>query len=512
MSQVFRHRRKPLPYAVAFALLQLGIHLAGNSRYGFHRDELLYLALGDHPGFGYKEVPPFIAMLAWLLKHSIGTGLFAVRLLPALCSALIVYLSCRLVIDMGGRRFAVVICGIAITFAPSFLASGYLFQPVVFDQLFWVLSAFFLVKYNQTRRPVFLYALGASLGFGMLNKYTMAFYGLALFAALLVSGQRKLSLNRHFWLAMLFSLAIFSPNLIWQITHHFPVVHHMRELRESQLEHISAVNFLVQQLLVHGTGVFVYLPGLAVLLVAMRLKNFRFIAWALFGTLLILLLGNGKSYYAFGAYPLIFSAGGYACERIVKSSLLPLRWALALLLFLPNILLLPLAVPVLPVGQALAYFSRVKTRTGVRFPFIWEDQQEHPLTQDYADMFGWDELAAKVAKIYARLPEAERKTTVIFATNYGLAGALDHFGRRYHLPRVVSLSSSFAIWAPEALRARHMIYVARETTLEHYGLHIKKMGEISSACAREKGTAIWWVGSTNKAIRDLYRKEWLALR
>lgn len=498
-------------YAAFFAALQFVIHLAGSMQYGFHRDELLYLALGEHPDWGFKEVPPFIAFLAWLLKHSIGDSLFAVRLFPIMAAALIVYLSCRLTAAMGGRAFAIVICGSALVFAPSFLASGYLFQPVVFDQLWWVLSAVLMVKYINTRRLLYLYGWGAACGFGMLTKYTMAFYALAMLVGLLLSGQRRIFLNRHFWLASLAGLLVFSPNLIWQITHHFPVVHHMKELRETQLEYLSPVSFFIQQLLIHGTGVLVYLPGLLFLLAAFRLRNYRFLAFALFGTLILLVLGNGKTYYAFGAYPPIFAAGGYACERIIKQSFAPLRWGFVLLL-LPNLVFLPLAVPVLPIKNAVAYFSWVKKAAHVRFPFVWEDQREHPLTQDYADMYGWEELARKVADVYKRLPAEQKRRTIIFADNYGQAGAIDYFGKKYGLPKVVSLSSSFAIWAPPELRAENMIYINDEVDFRDAARSAKKVGEISSVYAREKGMPVYWIEGLKPAIKKVYHQQWLDRR
>lgn len=507
------HRSRNLfPYVMLFPLLQLCIHLIGNNQYGFHRDELLHLALGEHLDWGFKEVPPMIAALAWLITHTLGDSLFAVRLLPALCSALIILVGCLTTIEMGGRRFAVIITGTTLTFAPSFLASGYLFQPVVFDQLWWVLSAWFLAKFIRTHKPGYLYLWAAASGLGMLTKYTMAFYTLSLLIGLLISGHKKVFLNRHFWLACGLGLLIFSPNLIWQIIHHFPVLQHMQELRETQLEYISPVNFLTGQLLTHGTGALVFLPGLVFLLFTIRLKNFRFIGVALLATLLLLILGSGKVYYAFGAYPLIFSAGGYACERIIKTSLYPLRLAFIIFLLVPNLVLLPLAVPLLPIKKAVPVFAWMDKSLGLHFPFTWEDQQQHPLTQDYADMYGWDELAQKVAGFYNSLSDDQKRSTIIFADNYGQAGAIDHFGKKYGLPKAVCLSSSFAIWAPEKLEAANIIYINDELDFKDQIASVKKVGEIRSIYAREKGMSIYLIRGLKQPIKDLYHQQWLKLR
>jgi hypothetical protein len=46
-----------------------------HSVYEPHRDELLYLAEGAHPAFGYMEVPPMISVFAWLIQHA-GNNMF----------------------------------------------------------------------------------------------------------------------------------------------------------------------------------------------------------------------------------------------------------------------------------------------------------------------------------------------------------------------------------------------------------------------------------------------------
>lgn len=43
------------------ALAKFGLHLPVISRYGFQRDEFLYMALGDHLAWSYWSNPPLIA-------------------------------------------------------------------------------------------------------------------------------------------------------------------------------------------------------------------------------------------------------------------------------------------------------------------------------------------------------------------------------------------------------------------------------------------------------------------
>lgn len=119
-----------------FALISLTLHLIGLNNYGIGRDEFLHIALGNHPAAGYMEVPPFIA---WIAKFSItffGDSAFAIRIIPATFAALTILTAGFIVKEIGGRNFAITINGLALCLSPAFLASGYLLQPVVFDQ-FW---------------------------------------------------------------------------------------------------------------------------------------------------------------------------------------------------------------------------------------------------------------------------------------------------------------------------------------------------------------------------------------
>ena len=49
---------------IYLALLKLLIPLFTSPEFEFHRDEFLYMAMGDHLALGYLEVPPFIAFIA----------------------------------------------------------------------------------------------------------------------------------------------------------------------------------------------------------------------------------------------------------------------------------------------------------------------------------------------------------------------------------------------------------------------------------------------------------------
>ncbi|RYE16757.1 MAG: glycosyltransferase family 39 protein, partial [Sphingobacteriales bacterium] len=265
-------------FILIFVAIKVALNLVAISNFGFHRDELLHLTLGDHLDWGYKEVPPFIALLAKISMSVFGDSIFASRILTTIASGVIIWLTGLITRELGGRKFAIALACLSMILAPAFAASGYLFQPVVFDQLWWVLAVWLLIKYINTTDAAYLYGVGATVGVGMLTKYTMVFFTVALIIGILISKQRKLLFNRHILGAALLAFIIFLPNLIWQWQHNFPVINHMSELRSTQLEHISAGDFIMQQLLVNGIALFVWLAGFLFLLFSFKLRKFQFLA------------------------------------------------------------------------------------------------------------------------------------------------------------------------------------------------------------------------------------------
>jgi hypothetical protein len=476
------------------------------SHYGFHRDELLHLALGDHLDWGFKEVPPFIALLAKITTSVFGDSVFAARIFSTIFSGLIIWFTGQIVVELGGRKFAITLTCLALIFSPAFAASGYLFQPVVFDQLWWVLTVYLLIRYINTSSPVYIYLLGAVIGVGLLTKYTMAFFAIALILGLLITRQRKILWNRHILFAALIAFLIFLPNLIWQFQHHLPVVTHMKLLRSQQLEYITPLDFIKQQLTINGIALIIWLVGLGFLLFSKRLRNFQFLAFAYILVFIFLLEMNGKSYYLFGAYPMLFAAGGYGFERWMKARGYVFRTAVVLLSTLPDLLLLPLVLPVFPINQTVSWFKMLHISP------TWEDQKMHPLTQDYADMFGWDEIAQKVAKAYHSLTPEQQKNTQVYADNYGEAGALHHFSKLYNFPDAASLSSSFTLWTPDSLNARYIIYVDDDNggnikKFQPYLESYTKIGEVEFPYAREKGTGIFLLINPKPELNEVYMKE-----
>src|ERR1043166_3177421 len=75
-------------------------------RYGIFRDELYYLACGEHLDWGYVDQPPLIGFIGWIARRVFDDSLIGLRLIPALAGAATVWLTGKVTREMGGGRFA----------------------------------------------------------------------------------------------------------------------------------------------------------------------------------------------------------------------------------------------------------------------------------------------------------------------------------------------------------------------------------------------------------------------
>ncbi|MBS1524378.1 MAG: glycosyltransferase family 39 protein [Bacteroidetes bacterium] len=486
--------------------------------FGLQRDELLYITLGDHLDWGYKEIPPFIAFLARISTSVFGPAIFASRIFSTIFCGLITWFTGLMVLEFGGKKFAIAVACLATIVSPAFAASGYLFEPIVFDQLWWLLSAWLIARYISTRNAKYIYLTGLVTGMGILTKYSMAFFILALIVGLLATKQRKLFWNKHVLYAASIALLVFLPNLVWETRHHFPFVTQMHELRTQQLSAITPLEFIIQQLLVNSVVLFVWLPGMWLLLFAPALCKFRFMAFGYLVLFVFLLIMAGKNYYILGAYPMLFAAGGYGIEKWLGRSPYGVRAAVLAMLIIPNLVIFPMAIPVFNLDQTIALYRY----EGQLMPFLlfetkWDDNKLHPVTQNYGDMIGWNEMVRKVASVYNHLSPDQQKHTQIYADNYGEASSLHLYGKQYHLPEVISLNSSFSMWAPPKLDADYIIYVD-----EKGGRNVKKfrpdvatcrkIDEITDPLAVERGTGIFLITHPKAGFNNIYQRQFAEAR
>ncbi|MEM9931681.1 MAG: glycosyltransferase family 39 protein, partial [Bacteroidota bacterium] len=398
-----------------------------------HRDEYLYLAEGHHPLWGYMEGPPIIGWVAGISQLVFGATVWAAKLPVLLVGLLSLWLVFQFVRELGGNKYAQLIAGAGWLLSPAFLGSNNLFQPVSFNQFCWLLTGLAWVRVINYQRPKDWYLLGGVVGLGLLTKYSIVFYLLGLAGGVLLTKERRFLANKYCWQAVGIALLMWSPNLWWQYSYGFPVASHMQELASTQLVNMSTADFLIPQFLVHFAGLFIWLPGLYWLFHSEKLRPYRSLAWAYVFLILLLLGFSGKAYYSFGAYASLFVAGGCFWADVLKNR----SWLIILPLAV-NFLVMPFALTVLPIETMKQYGVYVRDNYGLEPPLRWEDGTIRDLSQDYADMHGWEEMVAAVADFYHSLPPEAQAKCMIEGGHYGEAGALNFFRKKYHLPEAVS--------------------------------------------------------------------------
>lgn len=489
MEITFFKRWKDHQVILFLALLKLSIHFLTNTRYGLHRDEYLYFDEGKHLAWGFFEVPPMTPFIG-AIANVLGGSQFMIRLFPALAGMLIIVLACRLMLQLGGGRAALWITGISMTLSPALLGSNTLFQPVSFNQLFWFLIAYQTIQIIQTQRARAWHMLGILMGLAFLTKYSVVFYLLVLLLVLIASPHRKLMWSPHFLLAILLALLIALPNLWWQWQHGLPVLAHMRELRETQLLHVSWPHFLQSQFRFHFGFSVVWICGVVGLLRGRSRSEYKYLAWALLGTILLIGTLSGKAYYTAGAFLILFPFGGLFLEQWIVQP--RWRWSLMTGLFLISLPILPFSLPILPLSTLKSYISFLNIDLGIYYKQRWEDGKYYPIPQDIADMHGWEEMVQKVAKIYQDIPADRRESCMIYGGSYGHAGAINYFRKKYDLPVAQSLNSSYAFWADPNTQFDKQIMVDDVFNLESsWFSQMELVDSIANPNARDPGYIYW---------------------
>jgi hypothetical protein len=456
--------------------------------YELHRDEYLYYEQGHHLDFGFLENPSLIGVMAFI-SLLLGGSFFWIKFWPSLLGVLTILITAGIVRELGGKFFACVVAALGILFT-AYMRIHFLFQPNALEICSWTLGIYFLLRFINTQQNKYIYFLSLAMALGWWSKYSVLFFATAILISLLLTPYKKVILQKHFWLALLLGFVLVLPNIIWQYMHNWPLMHHMDELRATQLKYISKTGFIKDQFLLLLPVVFVWLGGLIWLLFQ---SKYRLIAFIYLFTFLLIMLGSGKAYYTLGAYPMLVAAGGVWLERI-STTRLWLRWAaVAFILFLA-IPFIPVLLPMQPPQQMAVTNKKFKLdEMGL---LKWEDQQNHPLQQDFADMLGWKELSGKAEALFLSLPDTAKRNAIVYCRNYGQAGALRYYASDPGFrSKIICDNGTFLLWIPDHLKFRHLLFVGDkmpdndDAVFQHFQ-KVTTIDSVSNTFARQYGDKI----------------------
>lgn len=436
------------------ALARVALYVIAAPNYGYFRDELYYLACGEHPAWGYVDQPPLIAWMAWLLQHTIGTSLYALRLLPMLGDVGAIFMSARLSRELGGGRWAMFLSAIAVLVTPIFLGLSQLFTMNAFDPLLWTLLAWLIVKLITTGNQKLWLVIGAVIGVTLLNKYGVVFFLSGLLLGVVLTPLRISLARPWFWLGAAIATLIALPNFLWQRAWHYPFVQLIVNVRRGPRDvMLPPLPYLWQQAQMIGFVAAALVILGAWFLFSQRGRRFAVLGFGFVAVLGLMMILKGKFYYVAPVYPVIFAAGAVYFEHLTEHR--RLRWirpAYAALMLAVGALIAPTIIPILPVETFIAYSKRLGI-TQQKF----ENQPQSELPQIFADMCGWEERVRIVATYFHSLTPEEQKVTAIGAPDYGQAGAIDFFGPKYGLPKAISGNNNYWIWGPRNYTGQSLI-------------------------------------------------------
>ena len=488
---------------IAFIAVKLAIHFSTNTIYELQRDAFLYIALGEHLDWGFHSVPPSIGVFANISRFLFGDTAFALRFFPAIIGACSILLIGIMVKEMGGNRLAVFIACLAFLTSPSFLRSNTLFQPVSFNQFYWLLLSFLVFRLIKTGKPQYWIWIGVVAGFAFLNKYAVVFYLAAFFVSIFITPLRKWLKTYYPYLGAGVAGIIVLPNILWQIRHDWPVILHMRELAEYQLVHVRTDLFLLEQVMMNLPAAFIWMAGLVFLFIQKPFREFRIFGFIYVLVLVQLLILSGKHYYTLGLYTTLFAFGGYAIVSWFSKKAIFIPYVLIGLNIILAILILPMGLPVLKPEKYVEYVKKIGMENSER----WEDGQYHDLPQDYADMAGWNELTEIVYSAWQELTPDEQKRCTLFSNNYGEAASVNFLGKKHGLPDVVSYADSYLFWAPDSISADFLIKIGEDDNLYNLYHDVQVYGRITHPYARQSGTPVYLCRNPKLDINSFYQDE-----
>ncbi|KDN20992.1 ArnT family glycosyltransferase [Amycolatopsis rifamycinica] len=414
------------PVGIVVAV-QAAVLTALSGRYGFHRDELYFIAAGHRPDWGYVDNPPITPWLARASTALFGEtpmGLRVVATLLGMATVVVVALIAR---EFGGGRGVQLFTAIATASSTFVLVVSHLLATTSADVLLWSLIALSGLRLLRTGDGRWWLAVGAGAGLGLANKWLVLLLLSGLGVGVAVAGPRGVLRSR--WLAAGIAIAalLVTPTVLWQISHDWPMLTVAGGISEDDGAENRAGFVPLQLAYLSPALAPVWIAGLVRPWREAGLRWARALAIAYPVVCAELLVLGGKPYYAaplllpllaLGAEPVLrWLKRGRAPRRVLSGAAAAVCAAVSVLAGLP-------VLPPSALGPVLA------------------------VNQDAGEQVGWPEFADSVAGAWARIPDGERDTAVILAGNYGEAGAIERYGPERGLPRPYSPHMSYADWGP----------------------------------------------------------------
>ncbi|MGO8958048.1 MAG: glycosyltransferase family 39 protein [Streptosporangiaceae bacterium] len=427
------------PVLIIAGLLAAAL-VAFSDRYGYHRDELYFLQCGQHLAWGYPDQPPLVPLIARLMSDLAPASLVLLRLPSALAGAALVVLTGLITRELGGRRAAQALAAGIIALAPVTIGSSHLLSTTAFDLPIWALLCLLLLRILRTGDNRLWLLAGLVAGAGLLDTDLVAFLIFAVVVGLAAVGPRHPFRSPWLYAGGAVALGMWAPYLAWQAGHGWPEL----KVAHSIATGGSGTSALWWQIL--PEQLILVAPYFAPVWIAGLVRLYRELRWCralgvAYPVLAVaFMLTGGKPYYLAGMFPVLIGAGAQPAADWLARGRTALRRGLVAAAVVLSLAIVPITLPVVPVGSLH------------NTPVV-------ALNYDAGETVGWPAFVSEIAAAYRSLPPGQRSSAIVLASNYGEAGAVDHFGPADGLPAAYSGHNAFWYWGPPPATATTAIVV-----------------------------------------------------
>jgi 4-amino-4-deoxy-L-arabinose transferase-like glycosyltransferase len=412
--------------------------LAVSDRYGYHRDELYFLAAGHHLAWGYPDQPPLVPALARVLNAIAPGNLVVLRTPSAFAAGAVVVLAALTARELGAGRTGQIIAAAVMSAGGVIYGTGHLLSTSTYDLLAWAVLVWLLVRLLRTGDDRLWLVIGVVAGVGVMDSDLVAFLMAAAVVGILVAGPRERLKSPWLVIGGVIAVAMWSPYLAWQAAHSWPELTVSRAIASGQSgTSTSRPAFIPEQFILLGPVVApVWVVGLVQ---AFRRRPLRWIAVAYVFLVVVFEITGAKSYYLAGMFPVLVAAAAQPTADWLNRKRHAARLALLSFAIVGSIVAAAyITLPLLP-ASTLHSTGLV----GVNY--------------DMGETIAWPTFVKEIASAY-------RPGQVIVASNYGEAGAVDRFGKADGLPKAYSVQDGFWYWGPPPPADRDVLAIGFDQT------------------------------------------------
>jgi len=489
--------RTPVAGIALIAATAVGLELAVSARYGYHRDELYFLAAGHHPAFGYLDQPAITPLLARISSAVFGNSLAGLRVIPALAMAALIVITATLSRMLGAGRTGQLLAALATATCAEYLGTAHLLTTTVPDFLAWGILLVLVMRLLASEDRRWWLAVGACAGIGADAKWNIGFLVAALAAGFALTPARKLLMSRYLLAGAMLAAALALPDVIWQAAHGWPNLDVFRVLQGAAWH--NRVTYWPAQLVYTGLAIApVWIAGLAWSLRSEAARRFRpvAIACAIAGVLFFVL--GGKPYYDGAVYLFLFAAGSVPLERRLSArrpmaGRIPAAALMTTAMLASAAVAVPVAIPVLPAATLHAVPLQ-------------------KINYDLAETIAWPRLVALIGREYHSLPAQWRRRSTVLTGNYGEAGAVDRYGPQFGLPQAYSGANNFWFWGPPPAADTSAVVVGMDPAfLRREFAHVRRVATFRNGLGvsdDEQGARVFVVSG----LRSTWQEAWPSFR